>query len=546
MRICPVYVIIVGYPDGRDFAENPGRKFRKTGGSMRTEQKTNVKNSVGRLIFVLLAFVFQVSWFVVLFRWLHNYSTSLNLIFSALTFILVLYIYGRQSNAAFKMPWIILILVLPVLGVCLYLLFGHREATRTMRRRFEEIDPALLKELTQEPEVMKALEDIDFGVANQCRYLQRYSQYPVYQNTDVTFYSEASEAFEAQLKELAKAKSFIFLEYHAIQEAESFERMKNVLAERVAAGVEVRILYDDVGSIGFIDPGFIKRMGAIGVQCRMFNPVKPVMNIFMNNRDHRKITVIDNVVGFTGGYNLADEYFNLVHPYGYWKDTGVKVVGDAVESFTVMFLEMWNAMKKTDQDTTKYMVHSAYKATEQGFINPYADSPLDGEYVGENVYLNLIKHARHYLYVMTPYLIISDEMNRELTLAAQRGVDVRIITPGIPDKKIIYRVTRSYYNGLVRKGVRIYEYTPGFLHAKQVLCDGEVATVGTINFDYRSLYHHFENGVLLYRFQCINKIKDDFNQVFTASTEVTEKYRTGRRIPLRIGQCFLRLFAPLM
>lgn len=515
-------------------------------GNMRTEEKSQVKNSVGRLIFVVLAFLIQVSWFVNLFLWLNHYSTALNLIFTVISFVAVLRIYGKQSNAAFKMPWIILILVLPLLGLCLYLLFGHRGATRKVRKRFERISPLFLKELQQEPEVMEALEEQDFGVANQCRYLYKYSKYPVYRNTDVVFYSEASEGFEAQLAELGKAKHFIFMEYHAIQEAESFERLKAVLAERAANGVEVRLLYDDVGSIGFIDPGFIRRMEAVGVQCRMFNPVKPVMNIFMNNRDHRKITVIDNRVGFTGGYNLADEYFNLVHPYGYWKDTGVKLTGSAVESLTAMFLEMWNVMKETDTHYEKYLLKTDYQARETGFINPYADSPLDGEYVGENVYLNLIKHAKHYLFVATPYLIISDEMNRELCLAAQRGVDVRVVTPGIPDKKLVYRLTRSYYNGLVRKGVRIYEYTPGFLHEKQVLCDGEVATVGTINFDYRSLYHHFENGVLLYGYACIEVIRKDFLDTFAVSREVTEYYRTGRKAFLRITQCILRLFAPLL
>lgn len=513
---------------------------------MRTESKTHVKNSVGRLMFVVLAVLIQVSWFVALFIWLRNYSTILELIFTIITFVVVLKIYAKQGNTVFKTPWIILILALPLLGLCLYLLFGHREATHKMRMRFEKIDPVILKELRQEPEVMVALEQQDFSVANQCRYLGRYCGYPVYQNTDVVFYKEASDGFEAQLEELSKAEHFIFMEYHAIQEAEAFERLKAVLAERASKGVEIRIIYDDVGSIGFIDPGFIKRMEDIGVQCRMFNPVKPVMNIFMNNRDHRKITVIDNKIGFTGGYNLADEYFNITHPYGYWKDTGVKLAGDAVESLTAMFLEMWNAMRETDTDYGKYLVKSGYQAREKGFVNPYADSPLDGEYVGENVYLNMIKHAKHYFYVSTPYLIISDEMSRELCMAAQRGVDVRVITPGVPDKKMVYRLTRSYYNVLVSKGVRIYEYTPGFLHAKQVLCDGELATVGTINFDYRSFYHHFENGVLLYDYDCIENIREDFAETMAVSQEVTELYRTGKKAVLRIGQCFLRLFAPLL
>lgn len=513
---------------------------------MRTEEKTNVKNSVGRLVFVAIALVSQVVWLYVLAARLNQWSAVIGTATSLLAAVLVLRIYGKHQNAAFKMPWIILILVFPLLGVFLYALFGHKDVTKRMRRRFEEIDPKLLGEIGQEPSVMEELEARDMAVANQCRYIHSFSQYPVYQNTDIKFFAEATDGFEAQLEALSKARRFIFMEYHAIEEQTSFARLKAVLADRAAHGVEVRVLYDDMGSIGFIDPGFIKRMEAVGVQCRCFNPVTPVLNFFMNNRDHRKITVIDGVVGFTGGYNLADEYFNLTHPYGRWKDTGIQLTGQAVEALTVMFLEMWNAMKETDDNYKPYFPKPEPKTGGEGFVQLYADSPLDGEPLGENVYLNLIKSAQKSLYVMTPYLIISDEMTRELTLAAKRGVDVRVITPGIPDKPLIYKITRSYYAGLVRGGVRVYEYTPGFLHAKQVLCDGKTATVGTINFDFRSLYHHFENGALLYGCSAIGDIERDFADTLAVCREVTEKYAGGRNAVLRVTQCILRLFAPLL
>lgn len=514
---------------------------------MRTEQKTNIKNSIGRLCFVAISVLLQVSWLYSLFVWLNKYSTAIQFASSIAALILVLFIYGKHEIPAFKMPWIILILTFPLLGLFLYLLFGHKDATKRMRKRFEKIDYRFFADFQQAPEVLGALEDIDFTIANQCRYIYNYSNFPVYRNTDVEFFDDAAKGFESQLKELQKAEKFIFMEYHAIEEAQSFGRLKAVLADRAAHGVEVRIIYDDVGSIGFIDTGFIKRMEAVGVQCRVFNPVMPVLNFFMNNRDHRKITVIDGKVGFTGGYNLADEYFNITHPYGQWKDTGIKITGEAVESLTMMFLEMWNAMKESDADYGQYIISSAYEAREkEGFIQLYADSPLDDIPLGEDVYLNLIKSAKHSLYVATPYLIISDEMNRELCLAAKRGVDVRIVTPGIPDKKIIYKVTRSYYAGLVRGGVRIFEYTPGFIHQKQVICDGETATVGTINFDYRSLYHHFENGAFLYGYDAIKDIAKDFENIFSVSLEVTENYKKGRNAFLRISQCILRLFAPLL
>ncbi len=513
---------------------------------MRAEEKANVKNSVGRLAFAALCILIQLVWLVFSVARLNAYSTALSFLSGVIALVVALHIYGMHQNAAFKMPWIILLLLSPVLGLCLYGLFGRKGIVAHKRRRFEQIDEQLFCHISQNNEVMQHLEDTDLGVANQCKYILNYGKFPVYQNTDVVFYAEAAEGFAAQLAELENAKEFIFMEYHAIEEAESFKHLREILARKAAEGVEIRLLYDDVGSVGFLDWDFIKRMETIGVQCVDFNPVLPVLNLFMNNRDHRKITVIDGKVAFTGGYNLADEYFNITHPYGYWKDTGVKLVGDAVASMTVLFLEMWNAMKQTDADYTAYLPKVDYRAVENGYVQPYADSPLDDEPMGENVYLNLIKHAKKRLYVATPYLIISDEMNRELGLAAKRGVDVRVITPGIPDKKLVYKITRSYYAGLVRQGVRIYEFTPGFLHEKQVLCDEDCAIVGTINFDYRSLYHHFENGVFLYRCDAIKNIAQDFGEILDKSREVTQKYQSGRSAMLRGTQCLLRLFAPLL
>ncbi len=510
---------------------------------MRAEEKSNVKNSVSRMVLVAVSILIQIGWLCFLAIRLSSYSAWISLGSSLLAAVLVLWIYVSGANAAFKMPWMLLLLIFPPLGVLLWLMFGRSGATAPMRRRFEAVQNAFAPQRMRPDDALREVERLDAAAANQMRYLRDYAGYPVYGQTMVEYYGDTLDALTAQLAAMEQAEHFIFMEYHAIEEAKSFAMIREVLARKAAQGVEVRIFYDDVGSIGFINLDFIKRMEALGIECRAFNPVMPVLNIFMNNRDHRKITVIDGKVGFTGGYNLADEYFNFTHPYGEWKDTGVKLTGAAVRSLTVMFLEMWNSTKHTDKDITAYLPEA--DAAGEGYVQPYADTPLDDEYVGENVYLNLIQYAKHRLWVMTPYLIISDEMTRALTLAAKRGVDVRIITPGIPDKKVIYQVTRSYYAQLARQGVRIYEYTPGFLHAKQMLCDTTAATVGTINMDYRSLYHHFENGVLLYRCPAITEIAADFEQTFGQSREVTQQY-CDRPRAMRIGQALLRLFAPLL
>ena len=513
---------------------------------MRTEAKAAVKNSIGRLMFAALGFVIQVVWIIMLCLKLNDYSAAISLGSSVLALCVAFYIYGKDMNAGFKLPWIIAILAFPVLGLCLYFLFGRPGATKHMRQHFEKIDADLEGTLVQDENVLKNLEATDFAVANQARYLWKCAGYPAWQNTDVEFHKTAEEGLEAQKRELRKAKKFIFMEYHAIEESSAFLELKEILVQKAKEGVEVRVFYDDVGSFVFINKDFIKRMEAVGIQCRVFNPMHPFLNIFMNNRDHRKITVIDGKVGFTGGYNLAEEYFNRTHPYGYWKDTGIMLTGDAVRNLTVMFLEMWNAVRKTDMDYDKYLPKVEYTAKEQGFVQPYADSPLDHETTGENVYMNLIKNAKHEIFFTTPYLIITDEMSRELRMAARRGVDVRIVTPGIPDKKMVYQMTRSYYSELARNGVRIYEYTPGFIHAKQCVCDGESATVGTINMDYRSLYLHFENGVLMYHYDAVAEIRRDFEDIFAASTEVTEKYNGRKSVLARMGRGVLRLFSPLV
>ena len=513
---------------------------------MRSEEKS-IKNSVGRLTFVAIAVLLQVGWLVLLALRLNEYSVYISLGTTILTVVLVVKLYNTRIPMGFKLLWIMVILAFPVLGTSLYLMAGRSSVTRGMRLRLQKIDAGLAKWLVQDENVIEELKKEDISIANQMNYVGKYAKFPVYQNTDVKFYKDASDGFEEQLLELEKAEKFIFMEYHAIEDAVSFGRMKEILAKKAAQGVDVRVLYDDIGSIGFIDSKFVKRMEALGIQCRIFNPLVPIINIFMNNRDHRKITVNDGKVGFPGRYNLADKYFNLEHPYGHWKDTGIRMEGDAVRNLTFMFLEMWNAMStKQLEDTSAFFPEVEYQAKEKCYIQPYGDSPLDDELVGENVYMNVVKMAKKYVYFTTPYLIISDEMERELTLAVKRGVDVRIITPGIPDKKSVFEVTRSNYEDLVKAGVRIYEYTPGFIHAKECICDDEIAVTGTINLDYRSLYLHFENGVLMYNCQAIKDMKTDYEETLKVSKEVTEDYKLKQPVKIQIKRALLRVFAPLL
>lgn len=511
------------------------------------ENKAATRNGVSRMVIVLLSIFLEVIFILVMVKRLNEYYAWISILTQILAFFLILGIYGQHKTSSMKMPWIILILTFPVVGVSLYLLTGLNGYTKVMRDRYRKLDETLFPLLSSNDEVLSSFEECDPKAAAVSKYIKKDAHYPVYGRSRVTYYSEANDGLSAQLEELAKAEKFIFMEYHAIEDADSWQKIQDVLVERVKAGVEVRVFYDDMGSIGFVNTDFAKKLRSHGIACRVFNPFVPGLNIFLNNRDHRKITVVDGRVGFTGGYNIANEYFGLCEPYGKWKDTGIRIEGDAVASLTVTFLEMWNAVKRqgeADSDFSKYL--TLFPVEGEGFIQPYADNPMDEEQVGENVYISIVEKAEKYCYFMTPYLIITDEMNHAISLAAKRGVDVRIVTPGIPDKKLVYSVTRSFYNGLVRNGVRIYEWRPGFCHAKMCVADGTMATCGTINLDYRSLYHHFENGAFFSHCEAVSDIRKDFDAIFVQCEEVTEKYLSERSFGRRFIQMIMRLFAELL
>lgn len=501
-------------------------------------------NAILRAVIVAVSFLFQAGWLLLVIVELNEYSAWLNLFTGILSVVVVLKLYSNQVNVTMKMPWIMLIMAFPVMGLSMYLLFellGDPGVGKRLRKLREKMQGKLQQDVT----VFEELENQDLSAAGQFRYLWKTARCPVYRNTRVDYYPEAKDAFAEMKQDLERAERFIFMEYFIVEDGSAFRELQEILIRKAKQGVQVRLMYDDIGSVGYVNMAFALRLNEAGIRCIPFNPALPVLNLFLNHRDHRKITVIDGKVGYTGGYNLADAYFDRGRPFGKWKDTGLRLEGEAVRSLTATFLELWQVTTRSREDDSVYLEVS-HSVPAEGFVQPYGDNPLGQERAAKNVYMNLINQANKSLYVITPYLIISDEMSSALRLAAKRGVDVRIITPGVPDKKTVYAVTRSYYAGLVAQGVRIFEYAPGFCHAKQCICDGKIASVGTSNFDYRSLYHHFENNVLLYGCEAVEKITEDFDSLFPKCQEVTEKYRQGRGAILRVWQCILRLFAPMM
>ena len=533
------------------------------------ERKAAVHNGVLRLVFVSLAVILEVGFLLLfLLTSASRYSELAAVVSRALAFFLCLGIYSQYKTSAMKTPWIFFIMMAPIIGIVLYLSVGLSGATRRMRRRYQEMDDRLFPLLSEEDGCLEALQKKDRSIANIFHYVKEEARFPVYRNEGLTYYADTVDALEAMKAAMRRAKKFIFMEYFAIEDAEVWAQIQEILTERIAHGVEVRVFYDDVGSISFITKDFAARLRKRGINCRIFNPMSLFWNLFLNNRDHRKMTIVDGEVAFTGGFNIANEYFNMTHPYGHWKDAGIRMEGNAVDSMTIMFLAMWNAVRSDDENDTdvrKYLRHAPADAATDlrdipkitaapmpeasdhtGFVQPYGDSPMDKKQIGEDVYISLIERAEQYIYIMTPYLIITDEMNHALCLAAKRGVDVRIVTPGIPDKKMIYSLTRSYYSRLAQNGVRIYEYTPGFSHAKLFVSDDRVATCGTINLDYRSLYHHLENGCLFAFCPTVMDVRRDFAQTLPQCKEVTWTYGGDRPAPMRFRQLVLRLVAPLL
>ena len=500
-----------------------------------------------RLFVFGLMILVQVVYMLLILNKFSHYSQVWSAICLVLSILVFLFIVNKEDNPAYKIAWIIPILLFPIFGGLLYLFLGNKKPTRRMRDKIEK-EHEKHKCRVQNQEVIKDIEKQDLRVAGQVRYLSNHVGFPIYENTNATYYKSGEENFKDMIRELKAAKHYIFMEYFIIDEGDMWDTILDILEQKAQEGLDVRLIYDDMGCVSNLPYKYDRILEARGIKCMAFNPFIPFVSLAMNNRDHRKILVIDGHTGFTGGINLADEYINTKERFGYWKDTGIMLKGEGVWNLTTMFLHMWNSFRTTDEDYDKFRphVHLNKLVQHDGYIQPYGDSPLDEEVVGENVYLNLINNAKKYVYIFTPYLIIDNEMMTALCLASKRGIDVKIVTPGIPDKKTVFKLTRSYYHQLIENGVEIYEYTPGFLHAKVVVSDDEVATVGTINFDYRSLYLHFECGVFLYKSKCIQDIKQDALETIAKSRKIenTNVFSNGKIDTL--FRAVLRVFAPLL
>lgn len=501
-----------------------------------------------RIFLFCLMLLLQI---IFLFMLVFNVNSNFQIIYkimNLLSYGLVVYIINeRKTDPTMKLIWIVLILAIPFFGTTLYLYVKFQPSSRVLKKRIENINEITGGYLAPKEEMYRSLKIEDresYGIAS---YIFDYAGYPIYKNTEMKYFPSGEDKYEALIAELENSEKFIFMEYFIIEEGEVWNSILEILERKQKEGVEVRVMYDGMCSLIQLPAAYFKKLRKKGIQAKAFSPMRPFVSTHQNNRDHRKIVVIDGVVAFTGGVNLADEYMNLKQRFGYWKDTAIMFKGDVVKAYTLMFLRMWNLDNKSVEGFDKYIDCCTYEAkNSQGYVLGYADEPFDDENIAEFVYLHMINTAKRYVHIVTPYLVIDNIIMEALKFAAKRGVEVVIVMPGIPDKSYAYCVARTYYEELIESGVKIYEFTPGFTHAKMFIVDDDRATIGTINLDYRSLYLHFECGAYITKNPEILKMEEDYQEMLKKSRSISMMECHNRPLYYKLAGKLFRLLAPLL
>ncbi|MDO4516322.1 MAG: cardiolipin synthase [Bacillota bacterium] len=513
---------------------------------MQRGRKGLLRALFSRLGIIVLLLLLQIAVILLLFYSFAEYAPHIYTATTILAAAVVLYLINSGVDPTGKVTWLIVITLIPVFGGLLLLYTQLDVGHRTVKSMVSHAIDSTRDAIPQDPKVLENLAAENPDAAALAHYISRSGCYPVYDSTDVTYFPLGEDMFEALLPQLERAERFIFLEYFIIDEGLMWGRVLDILAKKARAGVDVRVMYDGTCEFSTLSRDYPKLLRGLGIQCKVFSPATPFLSTHYNYRDHRKILVIDGHTAFTGGINMADEYINRIEKHGHWKDTAILLQGEAVRSFTLMFLQLWNLFEK-EPVYEPFLSCPTYPPRQaKGFVIPYADCPLDRDKVGERVYMDILNRARHYVHIMSPYLILDGEMETALKFAAERGVDVALILPGIPDKKIPFALALTHYASLLESGVRLYEYTPGFVHAKVFVSDDSKAVVGTINMDYRSFYHHFECAAYLYGTPCILAIERDFQDTLQKCRPVTRETLKNESAKRKLTGFLCKTVAPLM
>lgn len=513
-------------------------------------KNTKAKSLLGKIFsqkaLIILLLILQVLVFVAI---IGEYYMPLSIVFRVLSLFLVVFIINKNYNPAYKIAWILLITAVPVFGSIIFLVCRMQVTRKFFNhliiQKFEETKPFLKQSTITLDEIKKDNKHI----SNLSKYVHKYAGYPIYNATDTQYFPLGEIFFEDLKKELSMAEHFIFMEFFIIDQGKMWGEILDILLEKVKQGVDVRLIYDGMGSELILPHKYEKKLSEAGIQCRVFNPFTPLLSSIQNNRDHRKIVVIDGHTAYTGGVNLADEYINEITRFGHWKDTAIKIHGEAVVNFTMMFFNMWNYTNKSDENEyTEYFPHKYHPESfkNDGYVMPYGDIPIDDEHIGKNVYIDIISKAKDYVYIMSPYLILDSETLNALEIASKSGVKVKLIVPGIPDKWYVYYIAQSFYKDLLDMGVEVYEYSKGFVHAKSFVSDDTTAVVGTINLDFRSLYLHFEDAVFMYKSRAVMDVKTDFKQTLKDCTKIDYDYIAKIPAIKKLFSAILRILSPML
>lgn len=522
---------------------------KKTNINRRSEIFKSGKNKLVSLIFgrtglIVLALAAQAVLLIAMFVWFSRYSQLFIALVLLLTLVMIVYIHNAEIDASFKLSWMLPIIIFPVFGTLLFAFFSFQKMPRYAKRRLNFIAEKRKRFLMQNKNVEKKLKEDNRRVANLCEYLNEYADAPAYFCDECEYFELGEYAFERMKEKLRGAKRFIFLEYFIIEHGKMWDSILEILIEKANEGVEVRVLYDGTCSFKLLPHNYPKKLEALGIKCKVFSPIKPLLSIYQNYRDHRKIMVIDGEYAFTGGINMADEYINETHKLGHFKDTAVMISGKGVLSFTMIFLELWNIDTKLE-DLSKYAVQCEQQF-KKGYIIPYSDKPIGTENIAENIIMDMLYNAKSYVHMTTPYLTLDDDMLTAIKYAAKRGVETVIVLPAHSDSFFNQVLAYDYLPELMEAGVKIYEYTPGFIHAKNIVSDDEFAMVSSVNLDFRSLYLNYESGLYMYDCNAVNDIEKDFQNIISVSKRITIKDYKNTSVFKRILGFVLKLIAPLM
>lgn len=504
-----------------------------------------MKKVLGRIVIVLPAVILQVLWYLLVLGLLNNLFheylwDALNGALSILAVVFVTGLIAKRDESSYKLLWVMVIVAMPILGALLYSLLGNKNTGKRLKKKLERSTAMLSK--PSDPDLVEEILREDLRIGQTLAHISQTTGFPVVKDGTSKYYSFGEEMFRDMCRDLKAAKNYIYVEYFIIQSGKFWDTLADIMEQKVKDGVDVRVMYDDLGSIGTFSVTDVVELKKKGIKCIPFNPFLFIKSQ-LNNRDHRKIMVIDGKIAYSGGINLADEYINEKPLYGRWKDIGFRITGAGVKSFAYMFIEFWNAFSG-DKILTEE-IDTSYEQTGSGYVLPYYDSPMGDEHISNELFVEILSAATGYVWFYTPYLMLGDALMDAFIRAAKRGVDVRIIMPGIPDKKMVYRLSRSYYPELLKEGVKIYEYTPGFVHAKAFIADDKIAGIGTVNLDYRSLFLHFECNAVFYKADIIADLKRDFLNT-QRECEVKTVADTKKGLLRRFGDNLLRVIAPLL